>query len=207
MSAPDLGFVHVFRPPATPGTPMLLLLHGTGGDEHNLLPLAPLLAPGAGVLSPRGKVLEHGMPRFFRRHAEGVFDLEDLNARTIELGDFIAAAAAHYGFDAARTIAVGFSNGANIASSLLLRRPGLIGGAVLIRAMVPFVPDPLPSMPGTPVLISNGRQDPMVAANETERLAELLRTSGADVTLVWQPGGHELTQDDVRQAREWLSVL
>lgn len=206
MSAPELGFVHVFRASSTPEAPVLLLLHGTGGDEHNLLPLADLLAPGAGVLSPRGKVLEHGMPRFFRRLAEGVFDLEDLKVRTIELGDFVASAAACYGFETRRVLAVGFSNGANIASSLLLTRPSVIGGAVLIRAMVPFVPNPLPSIPGTPVLISNGRTDPLVATEETERLADLLRRAGAEVTLAWQEAGHELTQGDIDNARRWLDA-
>ena len=205
MAAP--GFVHVFRPPATPDAPTLLLLHGTGGNEHDLVPLAQMLAPTAGVLSPRGKVLENGMPRFFRRLAEGVFDVEDLKRRTLELGDFIAAACKEYGLDATRIIAAGFSNGANIAASLLLLRPGAIGGAILFRAMVPFVPDPLPSIPGTPVLLSNGRMDPLVSPGETERLAALLRSAGADVSLVWQAAGHQLTQDDLIQARQWVAGI
>jgi predicted esterase len=164
-----------------------------------------MLSPDAGVLSPRGKVLERGMPRFFRRLAEGVFDLEDLRRRTIELADFVAAAAAHYGFDPRRVIAVGFSNGANIAASLLLLRPETLGGAVLFRAMVPIVPDPLPTIPGTPVLLSNGRLDPLVSPAETERLAALLREAGADITLAWQQAGHELTDGDIERARVWLS--
>ena len=158
----------VIRPPlpaagTTPGAPTLLLLHGTGGNEHDLLPLAAELLPGAGVLSPRGKVLEHGMPRFFRRLAEGVFDLEDLQLRTAELADFVTAAAAHYEFDRARVIAVGFSNGANIAGEPAAAAPGVLRRAVLFRAMVPLVPDPLPSIPRTPVLMSNGRADPIVS--------------------------------------------
>lgn len=199
-----LDFVHVYQPGATADAPTLLLLHGTGGNEQDLLPLAAELAPGASVLSPRGKVLENGMPRFFRRLAEGVFDLEDLRARTAELAAFVAAAAAEYRFDPARVTAAGFSNGANIAGSLLLLAPGVLQRAVLFRAMVPLVPDPLPSLPQTPVLISNGRADPIVAQAETERLSALLRRAGAQVTLAWQNAGHHLVREDVDRARVWL---
>ena len=203
---PDLGFVHVYTPAAS-AAPTLLMLHGTGGNELDLLPLARMLAPGAGVLSPRGKVLERGMPRFFRRLAEGVFDEEDLKLRTAELADFVAAAAAQYTFDARRVIAAGFSNGANIAASLLLLRPDTLRAAVLFRAMVPLVPDTLPRHEATPVLISNGRSDPLVAPEQTERLAALLREAGADVTVTWQPGGHELTPADISQATAWLDRM
>jgi predicted esterase len=205
MTAPD--FVHVYQPPpAGSDGRTLLLLHGTGGDEHDLLPLAQMLDPAAGVLSPRGKVLEHGMPRYFRRLAEGVFDEQDLRQRTDELADFIAAAAERYGFDASGLTAVGFSNGANMASSLLLLQPGTLAGAVLFRAMVPLVPDPMPRLQSTPVFLSNGRRDPIVAVEETGRLAALLRQAGADVTLVWQPAGHELTQADIAAATTWLTT-
>src|SRR5712691_3642483 len=197
----DLGFVHTFQAPASTDAATLLLLHGTGGNERDLLPVASMLAPDAGVLSPRGKVLERGMPRFFRRLAEGVFDLEDLRLRTAELADFVTAAAEHYRFDPGRVIAVGFSNGANMAASLLLLRPGALHGAVLFRAMVPLVPDPLPSLPRTPVLVSNGRADPIVAAAETERLMTLLRDASAAVTLAWQAAGHHLVKADVIRAR------
>jgi predicted esterase len=197
----DLGFVHIFEPAAEGDAPTLLLLHGTGGNERDLLPVGRMLAPAAGVLSPRGKVLERGMPRFFRRLAEGVFDLEDLRHRTIELADFVAAAAAHYRFDPRRVVAVGFSNGANIAASLLLLKPETLGGAVLFRAMVPLVPEALQDMQGTPVLLSNGRLDPLVSRAETERLAALLREAGGNVTLTWQQAGHELTQGDIDTAR------
>src|ERR1700752_1383617 len=139
-----MDFIHVFQPPAEPGGPILLLLHGTGGNEHDVVPVAALLLPGAGVLSPRGKVLERGMPRFFRRLAEGVFDIEDLKLRTAELGDFVTASAAEHHFSTRDVTGVGFSNGANIAGALLLLRPGVLGGAVLIRAMVPLIPDTLP---------------------------------------------------------------
>jgi predicted esterase len=200
----DLGFAHTFQAATGADAPTLLLLHGTGGNERDLLPLATMLSPSAGVLSPRGKVLERGMPRFFRRLAEGVFDIEDLKHRTHELADFVAAAAAHHRFDPHRVVAVGFSNGANIAASLLLLRPATLAGAVLFRAMVPLFPDAMPNLPGTPVLLSNGRQDPLVAAAETERLAALLRDAGADVTLAWQGAGHELTEGDIEQARRWI---
>jgi predicted esterase len=182
------------------------MLHGTGGNEHDLLPLAATLLPGAGVLSPRGKVLEGTMPRFFRRLSEGVFDLDDLKVRTRELADFVRAAARRYAFDIADVAAVGYSNGANIAASLLLLSPGVVSKAVLLRAMVPIVPDPLPELTGTRVCISNGRQDPLVSVTETERLASLLRRAGADVSTVFQPVGHQLTEKDVETARRWLSA-
>lgn len=201
----DLGFEHVFRAPASPAAPTLLLLHGTGGTEHDLLPLAADIAPAAGILSPRGKVLEGSMPRFFRRLAEGVFDLEDLRFRTDELARFVEASAARYGLDAATIVAVGFSNGANIAASLLLLTPGVLAGAILFRAMVPIVPDPLPSLTGTRILMSNGRADPLIPMARAEALADLFRRCAADVTLEWQPGGHNLTKRDVELAAQWLA--
>ena len=145
------------------------------------------------------------MPRFFRRLAEGVFDIEDLKLRTAELADFVTAAAAQHEFSTRDVMAVGFSNGANIAGALLLLRPDVLGTAVLFRAMVPLVPDMLPDIPATPVLISNGKMDPLVSAEETERLAALLRSARADVTVAWQNSGHELTERDVITAREWLA--
>jgi predicted esterase len=202
----ELGFPHVFKPAQTAGAPTLLVLHGTGGDEHDMLPLGGL-APGAALLSPRGKVLEHGMPRFFRRLAEGVFDLEDLKFRANELADFIGAAAARYGFDPAGVIALGYSNGANIASAIMLLRPGVLRRGVLLRAMVPLEPEPLPSIDGTRVLISNGRMDPIVSPDETERLAKLLQRAGADVEVHWQPAGHQLMPGDFAVAKTWLQSI
>jgi predicted esterase len=186
------------------GSTTLLLLHGTGGDEEDLIPLGRALLPGAGILSPRGKVLERGAPRFFRRIAEGVFDQEDLARRTEELAQFIEAAANTYRLDRDGIVAVGFSNGANIAASLLLRRPGLLRGAVLLSPMVPFEPDGSPALTGTSVFIGAGRADPIVPAAQAERLAALLRESGAAVTLHWEPGGHAVTDGEIEAARQWI---
>jgi len=205
--SPELGFIHRFEPGAgaeAANTPALLLLHGTGGDENDLVELGRELAPGASLLSPRGKVLERGMPRFFRRLAEGVFDLDDLRLRTTELARFIRAAAERYQFDLSKLVAVGYSNGANIAASLLLMEPGTLAGAVLLHAMVPIVPEAVPDLSSTPVFLSGGRSDTMISPRETERLAELLRSAGARLTVSWQPGGHSLTSAEVQAARQWL---
>ena len=184
--------------------PTLLLLHGTGGDENDLVDLGRELLPKANLLSPRGKVLENGMPRFFRRLAEGVFDEADLRMRTYELANFVREAAVALGFDAARVTAVGFSNGANIAASMLLLRPEALSGAVLFRAMVPLQPEVVPALSGRRVLLSEGAHDPIVPRSNAERLTAMLQDAGANVTLVWQPGGHGLTGADVEQAKRWL---
>lgn len=203
------GLTHLFLPgdAAAPlGAHTVLALHGTGGDEHDLVPLARRVAPGAGVLSPRGPVLEQGMPRFFRRLAEGVFDLEDLAQRTTQLGAFVDAAARAYGFDRARVVALGFSNGANVAASLLLRQPGALAGAALLRAMVPFEPETRPTPrvlpPGAApvVTVAAGRLDPLVPPAQPERLAALLRAAGCDAQVAWVPAGHQLTARDVELA-------
>lgn len=208
VSGDALGFVHRYVPPAPgseyAGGTTLLLLHGTGGDEEDLVPLGRALVLGAGLLSPRGQVLERGMPRFFRRVAEGVFDQEDLARRTGELAEFITAAATTYGLDRDGIVAVGFSNGANIAASVLLRRPGLLRAAVLLSPMVPFEPDAPPDLSGIPVFIGAGRGDPIAPPAQSERLAELLRRFGADVALHWEPGGHSIADGEVTAARVWL---
>ena len=201
----EAGFVHRFDPAKEPGAPTLILLHGTGGDENDLLPLGRMLDERAALLSPRGKVLENGMPRFFRRLSMGVFDEEDLVNRTHELASFVEEAASEYGLDPKRLFAVGFSNGANIAASLLLLHPGLLAGAVLLRAMTPFELETLPDLSGTPVYLAAGRSDQMIPAESTERLAELLRKAGAEVTLDWQPGGHGIGRAEVEAARAWLA--
>ena len=203
-NAAALGFIHRYIPPTSEGTPTLLLLHGTGGDENDLLELGRLLAPGAGLLSPRGKVLEHGMPRFFRRLAEGVFDLDDLRARTHELANFVAQAAATYSFDPARVVAVGFSNGANIAASVFLLHPETLAGGALLHAMVPLEPESPPDLHSKRIFLGAGRRDPLISPEETERLAGILRGYGATVEEHWQPGGHALSQSEVVAARAWI---
>ena len=182
----------------------LLLLHGTGGDENDLLPLGRMLDPQANLLSPRGQVLENGMPRFFRRLAEGVFDVPDLIQRTDEMKEFIEAAAADYGFYTEKMTAVGFSNGVNIAGALLLLHPGVSKSAVLLHPMVPLVPDTLPDLSKTRVFIGAGRQDTLVSNDETERFIALLRQAGADVTLFWSDGGHGLSREEVQAAAHWF---
>src|SRR5918998_4176274 len=199
------GFTHRFVPAEEPAAPTLLLLHGTGGDENDLLPLGRMLAERAALLSPRGKVLENSMPRFFRRLSMGVFDEEDLVNRTHELASFVEEAASEYGLDPKRLFAVGFSNGANIAASLLLLHPDLLAGAVLLRAMVPFEAETPPDLQGTPVYLAAGRSDQMVPPESTERLAKLLREAGAEVTLDWQPGGHGIGPAEIEDARAWLA--
>lgn len=205
MSALDL-YVHRWEPAAEAGQPTLLLLHGTGGDENDLVPLARLIAPAASLLSVRGNVREQGMPRFFRRLREGVFDLEDLARRTVELSDFVGAASARYGFPLEELYALGFSNGANIAASLLLSRPQALAGGILIRAMVPFEPQGPADLRGKGVLLSQGREDPLIPTASAERLADLLRHGGAEVELAWQPVGHALSRGDVTAAHRWLAA-
>ena len=202
---PKPDFIHEFVSGNSHRT--LLLLHGTGGNEHDLIPLGRELDPTAALLSPRGKVLENGMPRFFRRLAEGVFDLEDLKNRTNELADFVAAAAQHYGFAPEKVVAAGYSNGANIAASMLLLRPEVLSAAILFRAMVPLVPDEQPKLSSMRVWIGAGTNDPIIPTSETKRLAELLRKAGADVTIRHFQAGHELTMADVEAARDWLALL
>ncbi len=201
----DLGFVHRFVPATRPGLPPLLLLHGTGGDENDLVPLGEAVSPGRALLSPRGQVLEHGMPRFFRRLAEGVFDLDDLKIRTQQLAEFIGKARAAYGIG--KPIAVGFSNGANIAASLLLTEPDVLAGAILIRAMLPFEPVTAPRLSGTPVLMLSGAADPLMPAVSRNRLAELLQQSGAKLRHDVLPAGHNLTQNDLTIAKQWLETI
>jgi phospholipase/carboxylesterase len=199
---PQPDFLHEFVPGNSSRT--LLLLHGTGGNERDLLPLGRELDPNASLLSPRGKILENGMPRFFRRLAEGVFDLEDLKMRTNELADFVAAAVRDYKLDADHVVGVGYSNGANIAASMLLLRPEIMHAAILFRAMVPLIPDKVLDLSSVHVWIGAGDQDPIVPASETKRLAELLRRAGADVTIRFFKAGHGLTSSELETAGQWL---
>jgi phospholipase/carboxylesterase len=205
MSAPALDFSHRFVPGKSSRT--LLLLHGTGGNEIDLIPLGRALDPEAALLSPRGKILENGMPRFFRRLAEGVFDEKDLVHRTHELADFIERAASHYAFPADKIVAVGLSNGANIAGSVLLLRPKTLQSAVLFRPMVPLIPERLPDLSNLDVWIGAGNQDPIIPVSETSRLIELLQKAKARVTPSFVDAGHRLTNGEVDGARRWLVAL
>ena len=200
---PILDFQHTFVPGRAART--LLLLHGTGGDETDLIPIGHALDSEAALLSPRGKVLENGMPRFFRRLAPGIFDEEDLIRRTHELAEFIELASENYHFDRQNLLAIGYSNGANIAASLLLLRPGTLGGAALLRPMVPLVPEKLPDLKGAPVLIAAANHDTIAPPDEARRLAALLRNSGADLTASFENAGHGLTDQTIEIVKRWLT--
>jgi phospholipase/carboxylesterase len=216
----QLGFIHRFIPlNESSGTAettsqrtkgkvsfaTLLLLPGTGGNEEDLIPLGQQIAPYAAMLSVRGKILENGMPRFFRRLAEGVFDIEDLKFRTYELADFVEQASKVYGFDLTQVVAVGYSNGANIAASSLLLRPAIMSSAVLFRPMVPLIPEVFPDLSTKHVFISAGLHDPIVPSHETKNLFNLLKKAGVkDISINWQNSGHELTLEEIRGAKDWL---
>jgi phospholipase/carboxylesterase len=208
-SPSELGFIHQFISASTrPDQTTLLLLHGTGGNEQDLIPLSQELYPGAAILSPRGKVLESGMPRFFRRLAEGVFDIEDLKFRTHELADFVEKASKVYEFDLRYVISVGYSNGANIASSLLLLRPNIMCSAVLFRVMVPFMPEKVPNLSGKNIFIGAGQYDPIVPREQTETLVSLFKKAGANVVVhIQENSGHELGYDEISAAKDWLSNI
>jgi phospholipase/carboxylesterase len=199
----SLSFVHRFV--HGPGKRTLLLLHGTGGDETDLLPIGKLVEPNASLLSPRGKVLENGMPRYFRRFAEGVFDVKDLKLRTAELAIFVMKAADRYKFSTSDILALGFSNGANIAASLLFLRPEILQGAILIRSSSPFEPESIPKLSRKKVLMLSGRYDPITPREKVMELADLLKKSGATVALDWVEASHGLTDEDIHITKRWLS--
>jgi len=200
----ELGFIHRFIPAKRDGANTLLALHGTGGDEDDLLSLARMIDGEASVLSPRGKVLENGMPRFFRRLAEGVFDVEDLRFRTAELANFVSAASKKYGFDPRSVVGLGYSNGANIGASLLLLRPATLERAILFRAMLPLKPGKKPDLSGKKVFISAGRSDSMIPREGTIALQKMLEDAGAKVTMNWEDSTHSLVSVEVGKAKEWL---
>jgi len=199
----DLGFIHRFEPATRPGVAPLLLLHGTGGDENDLLPFGRMISSGGALLSVRGQVLEHGMPRFFRRLAEGVFDEADVTRRANDLADFVEAARVEYGLMA--PLALGYSNGANIAAAMLLLRPRTMQGGILLRAMVPLAQPPEAGLSGRSLLLVSGQHDPIIPLANGERLAAMLTRAGADVTRRVLPVGHQLSQADISLAREWLA--
>ena len=198
----ESSFIHRFEPASSAGSTPLLLLHGTGGDENDLLGLGKMISPGSALLSPRGRVLEHGMPRFFRRLAEGVFDEDDVRRRANELADFVVAARSRYGL--AAPIALGYSNGANIAAAVLLLRPDVLAGAILLRAMVPLRQAPTTDLAGKPVLIVSGKSDPIIPRDNSARLATMLQQAGAEVQHRTLPVGHQLSQADLTLAKAWV---
>jgi phospholipase/carboxylesterase len=198
----ETPFIYRFEPAGAEGAPPLLLLHGTGGDESDLLELGRMLSPESALLSPRGRVLENGMPRFFRRLAEGVFDEDDVRRRAVELADFVDSTRQRFGIGA--PVAVGYSNGANIAAAMMLLRPGTLSGAALLRAMVPLSEPPPAELGGMPVLIASGQMDPIVPSSNSAKLAEMLLDAGADVTYRSLPVGHQLSRADLVLTREWL---
>jgi phospholipase/carboxylesterase len=203
----DLGFIHNFIRGRSPDSRVFLLLHGTGANEDDLLTIGQMIDGRAAILAPRGKVLENGMPRYFRRIAEGVFDLADLKFRTNELADFIKNASEKYDFDLKSVIAVGYSNGANTAASLLLLRPESMTVAILFRVMIPLVPEKIPNLSGKKVFISGGLFDSMIPQNKTIDLKELLERAGAKVKMNWEKSTHVLVEEDIKKARSWLVSL
>lgn len=207
MTEKDLGFIHRFVPPEEPASgETLIVLHGTGGDENALVGIGQAVVPGAAILSPRGNVLEKGAPRFFKRLAEGVFDPKEVRSRAEELARFIRAAISLYQLDASRIHALGYSNGANIASTVMLIEPGLVQSSVLFRPMVVYEPEERNDLSGSGVFISAGRMDPIVPVTSVERLVELFETAHAEVTLKWQLTGHNLVPSEVREAADWFAL-
>jgi phospholipase/carboxylesterase len=189
-----------------PGDRTLLLLHGTGGNENDMIPLGRSIDRDASLLSPRGKVLENGAPRFFRRLAEGVFDEKDVVERAHELANFVFAASKKHGFDQNTLVAIGYSNGANIASAMMLLGLLKFRGAILLRPMVPLSQPPNASLENCAVLICGGRFDPIATPDQVNALAELLRERKAEIEVQMRESGHELTEADVEAARHWLAA-
>lgn len=203
----DLGFIHRFVPAKDSSSgETLLVLHGTGGDENDLIGIGQAIAPGAAIVSPRGNVLENGATRFFKRLAEGVFDPKEVRSRAEELARFIRVAVITYRLDPNRVFSLGYSNGANIASTVMFVEPGILQGAILFRPMLVYEPGDKSDLTGSAVFISAGRMDPIVPAASVERLAELFESAHAEVTLKWQLTGHNLVPSEVREAAEWLAL-
>jgi predicted esterase len=200
-------YTHRFVPATVPGLPTIVALHGTGGNEHDLIGLTQTIAPGCAIISPRGNVSERGMPRFFKRFAEGVFDLEDVQRRAGELASFVASAAINYQFDAKNVYALGYSNGANIAIATLLLHPQSLRGGIFLRAQTTYTPEVLPNLSGKALFIGAGRADQLIPATQSDELQQLLQRAGASTTLSWQNANHGLVQGDVEMAAGWFNAL
>jgi len=206
-STDTLGFVHRFVPASDPSSrATVLLLHGTGGDENDLISFGQAIAPGAALLSPRGATNENGAPRFFRRISEGKFDPAEVRGRAKELAAFIRAASTEYSLAPERIFALGYSNGANIASSVMFLEPELLAGAILFRPMIVLEEDEKRDLAGSNVFIGAGRLDNIVPPDQPERLAEMFRQRGAGVTVCWQVSGHNLAPADIREAAQWFAM-
>ncbi len=210
MTTPDLGFIHLFQPaphltaeqtPAAATT--VVLLHGTGANEYDLLELGHTIAPDANILSPRGKVLEQGMPRYFRRFPNGVFDQEDLAFRARELADFLGRAAAHYRFDPKQVVALGFSNGANIAAAMFLLQPTAFAGGLLFSPANPLDNPPTVDLTSKQIFIGSGRADQICPPVQAEQLGAKLQTLGAEVSIFWHDSGHTIVPSELRAAQGW----
>lgn len=195
---------HIFNQGKNKNLPTLLLLHGTGGSERDLLPLADIISPESSVLGVRGNVLENGMPRFFRRLAEGVFDEQDLIFRTNELNQYVSESAKAYGFDRSNVVAVGYSNGANIAASMLYHDADALAGAILFHAMVPRKGIELPDLSDKQIFLGAGKNDPMINPEQSKQLVKDLQKAGAEVSEYWTDSGHQLSREEVEQAKQWF---
>ena len=187
------------------GAPLILTFHGTGGTEDQFHGLALELLPGAHVTSPRGDVSEMGALRFFRRTGEGVYDMEDLEARTEAMAGFIEAERGLTG--APRVVGLGYSNGANILASVMLAHPGLVDDAILMHPLIPWEPEPQPGLDGRRVLITAGEQDPIGPAPLTRALGDYLARQGAQVETAWHPGGHEIRAEELDAIRSFLAPV
>jgi phospholipase/carboxylesterase len=198
--------IHKFIKGTNPKKPTLLLLHGTGGDENDLLPIGKMIDGESSILSVRGEVIENGMPRFFRRIAPGVFDEQDLMYRTSQLNDFIDQASKTYDFDRGDVVAVGYSNGANIAANMLMQIPYSLSGAILMHPMLPRKDGVVPVLKGIQVLITAGNSDPIVPLASTQALKKILEENGAEISLSWFKFGHKLSSEEIQFIIKWYQM-
>lgn len=201
------SFIHIYNEPLMGNTTIFLLLHGTGGDENDLIQLAKMIDPQAGILSLRGNIDENGMNRFFERKAMGVLDEESLKKETVKLYDFLNAAASEYHFKKEQLVVLGYSNGANIASSLLFHYKDAFNQGMLLHPMVPLRTVELPDLSRQRLFIGAGENDPICPPEETEELEQMLSKTGASITMYWGKDGHSLSQNELNAASMWYENL